>query len=87
MKRIAVVIERLVVDAAAIGPGQSQRFRREVEAALRSQFESAGAASPVLPKNNVSISVAAEGSEGQTNGVRLAGKVAQAIHQSLGRKE
>jgi hypothetical protein len=87
MKRIEVAIERLVVDAAAIGPGQSQRFRWEVEAALRAQFESAGAASPVLPKNKESISVAAERSEGPVNSARLAANVAQAIHQSLGRKE
>jgi hypothetical protein len=86
MRRFSVEIERLVVDAAGIAPLPSERFRVLVEQALQQRLERHGAPSAVLGRESVTIPLPEPATHEHTGGARLAGSVAQAIHQSLTRK-
>jgi hypothetical protein len=86
MKRFAVEIEKLVVDAAGIAPMQGEQFRALVEQALQQRLKSHGAPSSVAARENVTVEAPNPAAQREAGGARLAGQVAQAIHRSLTRK-
>ena len=86
MKRFALKIDNLVVDAAGIAPMHGEQFRALVEQALQQRLQSHGAPPAVAAKESVSVTVPQFEAHGGSGGARLAGQVAQAIHQSLTRK-
>jgi len=86
MRNFTVEIDKLVVDAAGIAPMQGEQFRALVEQALRQCLQNHGAPSAVVAKENVGVAVPEFREHGRNGGARLAGQVAQAIHQGLTRK-
>jgi hypothetical protein len=86
VKRFAVEIDNLVVDAAGIAPMHGEQFRTLVEQTLQQRLNNHGAPSAVAAKESVNVAVPKLEERRHAGGVRLARHVAQAIHQSLMRK-